>query len=129
MNEEEIQSMFKLYRDDAKQKYLECKSVFDHFKDKPQVPVKMSRYNCIMDAGIYNKNKKMYQKGYALVIKQMYKTMEDYNPDTYVNIDPHGEKLFRGKEDGYLKLCNHYKEEKEILDTRHRHLMMYGYFN
>jgi len=127
------QSLFKAYRDEAKENYEENKEMVDGVqRDNVNVDdnsLKMLKFNCIMDAGVYNKDKKLYQRGYNKVMKQMFIMVEDVNTDNYVLIDTNNDYALTKNENAYITMCNHLKKEKQLLEKRHKNLMEKGYFN
>ena len=130
-----IKEMIKEYKNEARQNYLENQEMLDAFAvngvlDRMDInSIKMVKFNCIMDAGVYNRDKKMYQRGYNKVMNHMFKCVENDVTDNLVLFDTNNRNNVTKNENAYLTLCNHFKLEKERLERRHKDLLNCGYFD
>ena len=67
-----LKQLFEEYKKDAKEMYLLHKKLIENFEGKinPTV-IRLYKNVCIMNAGIYNRNKGHYLKGYKKVLELM----------------------------------------------------------
>lgn len=125
-----IKRMNEEYKNEARENYLQNRRVIEALDGKVNKEcVTLSKDWCIMSAGIVNKDKQMYEKGYRLTIKQMYKMVENDDSNNRVLFDMNDNASVTRNENAYLTMCNHFKKQKEMVDERHKNLIAYGYFD
>jgi len=128
-----LKQLFEEYKKDAKEMYLLHKKLFENLEGKiDPTLIKIYKNLCIMNAGIYNKDKHLYVKGYNKVISLMLELIENFNEENSSKVcldfcDDLPKTHYN--EGAYLRICNNFKEEKKLLDERNNNLMRFGYFD
>jgi hypothetical protein len=130
-------ALFNEYKSEAKTQYTNMKFILDTL-DGMINPTNISVFKAmtIMSAGLYNKNKKDYERGYRLFEKACFEAcdLDNYNAENTIlfNMEEATEKNPTGEtknEEAYRQMCNWVMTEKLGVDKRHQHLLKFGYFN
>ena len=92
--------------------------------------IKLARMVCILHAGIFNKDKKMYDKGRRQIAKHLFVMMDgiDSHSDRIAFYDDENDTMIRN-ENGYLSACNKLMKQKEVMEKTHELIVLIRYFD
>ena len=129
-----INEFMVFFKEDAIFFYERNKFLMEEFGGKATSgSIKLLKATCITSAGIYNKNKEMYLKGYKKIEKIMRENMEGNFDNCELILDDGRNvddlEVVAKNNYAFVKMCNHFRDQKKGIDIRHGHLMKYGYFD
>jgi len=132
INQELVEELFEEMRTIAKKEYLQSVEIIKNINPHN---VGLIKAGAIMSAGIFNKNKKDYERGYRLFVKACYVATDSetyagrntilLNAESITEENPKGQSK---NEEAFRQICNWCMENKKIIDERNNDILRFGYF-